>query len=704
MNKKMLVPMLLAGMSLAGGYQIFANVNQLPTVYVEGDRTHGGSSAYAPLGEVADQVAGVGLIGKKDVMELPFTGMTVSEKSLQYFGSPQKAITDMLTLNPSVRDSSTSLYNDVSIRGFNINGHGMYINGIPGLLDQQKSNDIFVAQATIISGPNIGIAGTPLSSANAGTIDFQSKKAMVKPNMDLTLSYQGGSSFRGIVDIGSRYQDNKYGIRVMADVLGGDTAIKGENIKQRDLFINLDQKSEDSRTNLLVGYNYVDNHASPYSFNLTDGVTKMLKAPRANRTYKPKWSYNEYDNWIMALNHEQKLTENVTAFINAGYHKEDWFGYIDGSPKILNDKGDFSITLTNWPLKLIKRYIGVGIKGQFILGETKHDYMVNVDKNYENYWIGQGKEFGTKGSYTVTGNLYQDNSWESPVITHYVPNKAVDEEITGWHIVDSISSMDDTWSLLVGFHGHKITEMRSKQKDRNYSAVSPTYALNYRLTPETTVYISHSENFGGGRKVPTDNDYANEGELLAPNKTKQNEVGLKYKAEGLLHTISIYNLEQANYNDVMIDGKKYYKENGKQEGKGFEYTVSGAVTNQLDIIGGLNYMDVKQALSGKPANGVADWSATLGMVYKPSEAWRVISRVQYMGEAPIFNGKFKVPSHFVFDLGCTYDTKVSDTSLTVQAMVHNLFGKDYWMPVSSNSSSMRLGSPRTLSVTATMHF
>lgn len=26
----------------------------------------------------------------------------------------------------------------------------------------------------------------------------------------------------------------------------------------------------------------------------------------------------------------------MTAFMNAGYHREDWYGYLDGDPKILN--------------------------------------------------------------------------------------------------------------------------------------------------------------------------------------------------------------------------------------------------------------------------------------------------------------------------------------------------------------------------------
>lgn len=84
----------------------------------------------------------------------------------------------------------------------------------------------------------------------------------------------------------------------------------------------------------------------------------MPSAPDSSKLYKPDWSYNEYDNWVAALNHEQKLSNHLSAFINAGYHREDWYGYIDGNPKIINNNGDFTISMTNYPLALTKNILG----------------------------------------------------------------------------------------------------------------------------------------------------------------------------------------------------------------------------------------------------------------------------------------------------------------------------------------------------------
>lgn len=694
----------LLGLSLMPVYA--ERVPELNEVIVEADRWRqgGNESVRIPLGIVADQVQNVGILGEKDTLETPFTSMTLTRKDLEYFGSPQKGVTDLLTLNPSVRDSSTSLYNDLSIRGLRLNGHQMYLNGIPGLLDQQRSNDIFVDKAVVISGPNLGIAGTPLANTAAGTVDFQSKRAHDQGNFDVTMSWQGGHSFREIIDAGRRFgEDRRWGARVMADYMDGETAIAGEHIRQKDVFINIDQKTSSSFTNLLAGYNYVNQHASPYSFSFAAGLSQLPKAPDASRTYKPEWSYNEYDNWIVGLNHEQKLGSHVTAFINAGYHREDWFGYIDGSPKIINEQGDYTISLTNYPLALTKKYVGIGIKGDLDLGDTHHEYVVNVDKNWENYWLSQEKSFGTNGTYVVSGNIYKHNSWPSPHITHGKPAKSMDMRITGWHIADTISMLDGRLSLMLGLHGHKVTENRVNSSERNYDAVSPTYGVLYKLSPMTSVYASHSESFNTGTMVSTTDGYENAGELLDPNKTKQNEIGVKYKAGNLMHTLALYQVKQANYNTVYENGKKYYRQAGQQDNKGVEYTIAGAISPKLDVIGGFNYMNAKQALTGRPVNGAAKWSATLGLVYKPTTEWDFIARAQYMGAAPIQNGALTVPSHLVVDFGAVWNTKINNTAVTWQAMLYNAFGKDYWLAVASNSDAVRLGSPRTFVLSATAH-
>lgn len=687
---------LIAALTVLGG-QAFAADQQLAPVIVEAERDG--------LGSLVQETQNVGMLGAKNVMDTPFAVMNLSHKNFEYFASPGTGVTDVLSLNPSVRANASNVYSDIAIRGFRLTGHGMYVNGIPGLLDQQHLTDVFVESATVISGPNLGVVGTPVSQAVGGTVDFQSKRVQDKPNRGIILNYQGGASFRTVVDVGQRYgENNRYGLRVMADYTDGETTITNEVLREKNIFVNWDQKTTNSKTNLLIGYNYAKHTGGTHSFSFGNNVTYMPKAPDASRNFKPDWSYNEYDNWIMALNHDQKLSEHVTAFVNAGTHRENWFGYIDGTPTITNNSGDYYVGLTNYPLVVNRHYLGTGIKGKFQWGKTEHDYVINIDKNWLNNSSSKDPNFGTGGTYTVYGNLYSgNNSWPSPVLPSSKAAKSYDMQMVGWHIADTISMDNGNLEILAGLHGQRGTQTKPNSEGMTYSGINPTFGITYKLTKDFSIYASHTENFFIGSSVPTGGkNYANAGELLDPIKTKQDEFGLKYKAEKLLHTLSFYTIKQPNYNDVTSNGNLYYLENGEQRNKGIEYTVSGEINKKFDFIGGINYITATQALTGIAVNGVAKWSATAGIVYKHTKDLSWILRTQYMSTAPINNGKLTVPSHFIIDVGASWETHLNKTPVTVKAMVYNLTNKDYWVASASNNSVL-LGRPRTFVLSAGFH-
>lgn len=422
MIKKRLAVLVLMGLaaSVVGGFTVKASDSTtLNEVVVNADknRSRGNETVIKPLGVVADQVQEVGLLGEKDVLDTPFSSMTLTRKDLDYFGSPAKGPTDVITLNPAVRDNSSSLYNDISIRGLKINGHSMFLNGIPDMLDQQHATDVYIDKTVVIAGPNLGITGTPDHSAAAGTVDFISKRAQDKENLDLTLSYLGGESTRKSSILVNALVITSAGAFVSCLIFRMAKQLFPTKNSTKDVFVNIDQKTTSSKTNLLVGYNYVDQHASPHTFSFASDLSKIPKAPSASHSYKPSWSYNEFDNWIATLNHEQKLNDHVTAYVNAGYHREDWYGYIDGSPKILNANGDYTITETNYPLAVTSKYVGVGIKGDFDWGATKHNYVVNFDRTWYYNYGGEDKNWGNNGSVIVTGNVYSrilnDLAWKN---------------------------------------------------------------------------------------------------------------------------------------------------------------------------------------------------------------------------------------------------------------------------------------------------
>ena len=684
-------------------------------MYVYGDRDQ---AELQPLGEMAYQTQSVGLLGNKDTMDTPFTSMTVSRKSIDAFASPTNGVMDALALNPSVRPVGAGIANEVSIRGFKVSDHSLYINGIPGLLDQQKLTDVYIDSASVISGPNIGIAGTSSNQAVSGTVDFHSKKAQAKPNTDLTLTYRGGSSFRQMIDVGKRFGDNqRWGVRVMADNIDGETAVKGEKLTQRDIFINVDQQTTYSKTNLLAGYNYNKQEGMlSYGVGFDSSLKTLPKALDGSKIYGTDWTFNEYDNWIVAFNHDQKLNEHVTAFVNAGYHREDWYGYLDGDPRILNEQGDYKVSVDVYPLAVTKKYLGLGLKGKFNIGKSEHEYVVSADRNWKTSYGGEWADaFGPGVSgYTIYGNVNHPTAGVKPDTDPFKAPCPKSQELTinGWNLVDTISFADGKYQIVGGLHGQSLKKHSPGAAEAKYSDVSPTWAFLYKPTDNLTTYFSHTENFFDGALVSTKGSsvygqpYENAGKYLDPYKYKQNEFGIKYKGGNLLHTLSFFKIEKPNYGDVWHDGKLYYGEFGKQANKGIEYSFAGSVSEKFDIIGGFTWLDTKQATqtasNGKKVNGVPEWSATVGVTYRQNDNLKYLARARYMGNSYIQDEKLKVPSFFLFDVGANYTTKLNETPVTFKAMVYNLFDKKYWNPM--NSNSLAIGMPRTFTLSAEFHF
>ncbi len=705
-NKKALVMSVLCAVASVG-FVVSASAAEetmqgnLDEVVVEGSRD-------VLPGGMAKEITPVGIVGTQNIMSAPMTVTNLSQKAITTFASPNTGLSDALSLDPSVRADRGGTYTDISIRGIYQSGHSYYVNGIPGLLCQENIPYYWVDSASIISGPNLGVNATAFSEAAAGTVNLTSKAATSEGNSDLKITYRGGSSMQEAVDVGRRFGENdKYGVRITASNISGDTAIDGENLSQQAFSINLDQKSDKSKSNLLIAYDHTEHKGGPGAFSFDTAVTSLPSAPDSSKIYKPDWSYNEYDNWIAALNHEQKLGEHISAYLNAGYHREDWYGYIDGNPKILNNSGDFSLSMTNYPLALTKKYMGIGVKGDFKIGEVKNEYLVGADKTWYNYDLSKNPNFGNEidsttgkltGNWIGTGNIYQHNWWPSVERPSYDAAHSQDAQMTGWHLVDTLKALDDRLQVTLGLHGHKATKSPVGAAKQESDAICPTFAASYKVSDAVTVYADHSESFGMGNMVATNKDYANAGEILDPAKTKQNEIGVKVQTGNFLNTFSAFQITQANTVDKYENGKKYLRLDGEQKNKGFEWAFTGKLADKWDLIGGVMYLNAKDN-KGNAVNGASKWSGTVGGVYHATDDLSFIGRMTYLGSTTINDGTLDVPSYAKFDLGASYKTKLNNTPVTFDLMCYNLTGKDYWS-ARSGASTLNLGAPRTVVLSA----
>jgi len=691
---------------LSMGYQACAIENyQLNGITVWADK--GTETLVEPLGNLADEHVNIPLLGTKDSLDTPFTAMTISREAADYFSSPDKGMVDMLTLHPAVRDDSRSTFNNfIDVRGLMMNGASMYLNGIPNMMsrtDQMFNTDNYINKVTVIAGPNIGIGGTPLAQyPGGGAIYYESKKAMARPNTDLKLSWRGNKSFEEALDIGRRFGDGqRYGVRFNISNISGETNIKPESIRSRDVYVNIDQRTSHNWTNLLIGHSYGHTEGAAKHFSFDKKLTSIPQAPKGNRSYTPKWAYAKAENFVIALNHEQKFNDHVTGFFNFGRNvNHPYESVYTWGGRNLDSNGNFTSDFNNRLAKTENIYGSFGIKGQFDLGSTHHEYVINADRNWQ-------KSYGVKNSWK--SGKFKDN------IYHYLGNWDVPDYYMGslyhsssmytnaYHFLDSIS-INDRLTLLLGYHHHSTKVTNATNGTKKYSAGSPTYGINYKINPHLSVYASHSEDFAYGKVVGA--GYENAGEALDPYKTKQNEIGVKFKNGDLLHTLAYYTIKQGNYIEWEQPGtdKLYLRKGDDKKNKGFEYTIAGKLSDKWDIIGGVSYVDAKNTRTGDPISQVAKWSGTLGLVYSPNEDLAFTARLQYLGHSPVMlNKEVTMPSHTLLHLGAAYKTNMGKTPVTINAQLYNVFNKRYWTPTEGRIQA-NVGEPRTFVLSTTFHF
>lgn len=184
MKKKILSAALLSVLvSSAFGTMTAGAVYEMDEVTVTADRE--GDVAALP-GGLVNQTAKLGILGNKSVMDIPYSEMSMTEKTLETFSDPSQPLANVLQNNPSIRSSTSSpMYTDFSMRGINMNGNHMMLNGIPSLFYQFNGppNHI-IERMDITSGPNAGVNGVSMSNNGTnggatpapGTINVVTKK------------------------------------------------------------------------------------------------------------------------------------------------------------------------------------------------------------------------------------------------------------------------------------------------------------------------------------------------------------------------------------------------------------------------------------------------------------------------------------------------------------------------------------------------
>lgn len=151
MQRKILTALIMSGIaaSILGGYEVQAsNVTTLDEVVVNSDKYRNNANddvAKSTLPGGYTQTEGdFGYTGKKSTMDVPYTQVNLSRKTMETFGeNAGKPFAAMLSTVPGVRNTATALHSDYYIRGIKLNGTSLTLNGVPLMVYPVQHTDIY---------------------------------------------------------------------------------------------------------------------------------------------------------------------------------------------------------------------------------------------------------------------------------------------------------------------------------------------------------------------------------------------------------------------------------------------------------------------------------------------------------------------------------------------------------------------------------
>lgn len=690
---------ILAMSSLALSSVTFAQSMQtLKPITVQGSDDEA-LPAVAPGGQAATG-ARLGVLGNRDILDAPVSINAYTEQLIQ--DQQARTVGEVLQNDPAVRYTTNSghMLEHFRIRGLDVNGPSVALNGLFGLAPKGHIPTEFLERVEVLRGPSALLGGMAPDTNLGGTVNLVTKRATAEPITTLSTSYSSKSYGEAHVDIGRRFgEEQRLGLRFNGAYGTGDTGVADQKKGRQLGAIALDYKGDGWKL-ALDAYSSREKieNGSPGMYGLATrrgnvvGLGQLVDVPDSDSNMF-RGTHGTFKDTGFMLRGDIDLTDNLSAYASMGAANSRGQGLMFGT-RVIVTKPDGSAKGYVYNVDTINhsRVAETGLRGHFNTGSIRHD--VTASASFLTY----------KDGSSNTANQGWDQNIYDPVTPNFpdapdVPDFTTDNILSSYALTDTLDMMDGKVLLTLGARLQRV-----KQKGSNYdeSRISPSVGLVVKPWGEnTSLYANYMEGLSPGQVVGV--GYDNEGEAFKPLQTKQSEIGLKQRLGGYTHTLSAYQIERPTLINS-ADGRRM-TEGGKQRIQGLEWNMFGQITPTLNLLGGVAYTKAKQRDTGKDSYGVPDWSANLGLEWlTPVQGLSVGGRVVYTGRQWVDSANtLEIPSWVRYDLTAKYETRIARTPVTFNLYVENLANRNYWSGMFSDGYVMP-SAPRTVRLAATFAF
>ncbi|MCT7911412.1 TonB-dependent receptor [Arcobacter lacus] len=672
----------------------------------------------AENGYLVEETSAIGIWNDRKLQDTPYSMSIISKELIENVQA--KDMQQIFKMNSTTQESSKAAYGNgdssfPTMRGFSV--YNPIINGI-SYANQSTSIPMIqdIERVEIISGATGFLYG---GGRVGGAVNYITKKPTTEDLRNVSIGSYGNESYYTHLDLGGQFDENHtFGYRINGFYQDGELPNESEK-EQKSINLVFDWKPTDNfYTDIKYSYKNTFTKGGTTDFS-TWQVEKLDRASiKKNKSYNPDWLESEIKSDKFEHSIKYDINDIFTVRTNLFYEEMKYRG--DYSELLVKEgiiKGNYSSYLARSAWSKSKNYgASLFLDSKFDTGSISHaltmGYSLSSHKSYtaSDQWAYY--DFIDDISLNDLKNLPKpdDSLWTNQVGTQ--PRKpGVKTQYKNILIGDDIV-FNHQWSALVGVN-YATTIQKSYRANTKYdeSELTPTLSLMYKPIENFTTYATYIESLELGTIVG--NTYANENEVLDPYKSTQYEVGAKYSLfdEKALLTTSLFRIEKANsYTDnstVATLGKPKLTKDGEQIHQGIEIGITGKVTDNFTLMGGVTFMDLSvekvtdPTLKGKKPTNAASKMAKIYAEYQIPYIERL-----YLSAGAYYTGKSYgnnentdiMPSYTLYDAGLRYKTRINKYPTTFLLNVANLTDEDYW------ASGNYLGDPRSVAFSMKMEF